>query len=68
MCVIEPGRLSNITWTRLVSRSCIAGAEPRYGTCCISIPVIALNNSPDMCTDVPLPEEAMLTLPGLAFA
>src|SRR5437763_491458 len=29
MWAIEPGRLSNITWTRLVSRSCIAGAEPR---------------------------------------
>src|SRR5262245_21040172 len=28
MWAIEPGRLSNITWTRLVSRSCIAGAEP----------------------------------------
>jgi hypothetical protein len=26
-------------------------------------PVIALNNSPDMCTEVPLPEEAMLILP-----
>src|SRR5262249_57437498 len=68
MCSTEPGRLSNMTWTRLLSRSCIAGAEPRYGTCCMLMPVIALNNSPDMCTDVPLPDEAMLILPGLALA
>ena len=32
------------------------------------MPVITLNNSPDMCTDVPLPDEAMLILPGLALA
>ena len=26
-----------------------------------------MNISPDRCTEVPLPEEAMFTLPGLAF-
>ncbi len=45
-----------------------AGFEPRYGTCVIFTPVIAMNNSPDRCTDVPLPDDAMLTLPGLALA
>ena len=34
----------------------------------MSMPAISLNSSPDMCTDVPLPEEAKLSLPGLAFA
>jgi len=30
-------------------------------------PIIAMNISPDRCTDVPLPDDAMFTLPGLAF-
>ena len=29
--------------------------------------VIALNSSADMCTEVPLPEEAKEILPGLAL-
>ena len=33
----------------------------------MSQPVIDLNSSPDRCTDVPLPDEAMLILPGLAL-
>ena len=27
-----------------------------------------LNSSPDMCTEVPLPDDAKVTLPGLALA
>jgi hypothetical protein len=30
-------------------------------------PVMNLNNSPDRCTEVPLPDEAMLILPGFAL-
>ena len=45
-----------------------AGAEPRYGTCCIFTPVIAMNSSPERWMVVPLPADAKLTLPGLALA
>ena len=31
-------------------------------------PAIILNNSPAMCGALPLPADAMLILPGLAFA
>src|SRR6516225_12211269 len=41
---------------------------PRYGTCCMSTPAINLNNSPVMCDAAPLPDDAMLTLRGLALA
>src|SRR3954451_5360012 len=44
-----------------------AGFEPRYGTWVILAPVISMNSSPDMRTEVPLPDDAMLTLPGLAL-
>ena len=44
------------------------GAEPRYGTCCMATSVKSLNSSPDICFDVPVPDDAMLTLPGLALA
>jgi hypothetical protein len=44
------------------------GAEPRYGTCCMLTPVMSLNSSPDMWIDVPVPDDAMLILPGLALA
>ena len=44
------------------------GPEPRYGTCCILIPVISLNSSPDIWIDVPVPDDAMLILPVLALA
>ena len=30
-------------------------------------PVIDLKSSPDKCVEVPLPDEAILTLPGLAL-
>ena len=32
------------------------------------VPVSAISISPDRCTEVPLPDEAMLTLPGFALA
>jgi hypothetical protein len=38
-----------------------------YGTCSIWQPVSDLNNSPERCTEVPLPDDAMLILPGLAL-
>ena len=68
MCWMIEGMLSKITCTWPPSMSVIAGAAPRYGTCCILMPVIAMNISPDRCTEVPLPDEAMFTLPGLALA
>src|ERR1043166_5327208 len=49
--------LSKIRSRRPAITSCSAGADPRYGTCVISIPVMRLNNSPDRCTDVPMPPE-----------
>src|SRR5713101_900025 len=64
---IEDGILSNIASTVPPIRSVSAGPEPRYGTWVILTPVIAMNNSPDRCTDVPLPDDAMLILPGLAL-
>ena len=62
------GMLSKITCTWPPNRSVIAGAAPRYGTCCILTSAIAMNISPDRCTEVPLPEDARFTLPGLALA
>ena len=53
---------------RLVSRSCIAGAVPRYGICCMLMPVIILHSSPATWLEFPVPAEAMLSLPGLALA
>src|SRR5207237_64751 len=44
------------------------GAPPRYGTWTMSTPVIILNSSPDIWIVDPLPDDAMLTLPGLALA
>ena len=61
---MDEGRLSKITCTVPAMRSVSAGPAPLYGTCVMSQPVIDLNSSPDMCTEVPLPEEAMLILPG----
>src|SRR4026208_759703 len=66
-CWRMEGMLSKITCTWPPSRSVIAGAAPRYGPCCLLAPRIAQNHSPDRCTEVPLPDDAMFTLPGLAF-
>jgi tripartite-type tricarboxylate transporter receptor subunit TctC len=45
-----------------------AGPAPLYGTCFMSMPARCLNISPERCTDVPAPEDAMLILPGFFFA
>src|SRR5512132_1504423 len=68
MCGMDGCRLSKATWTWPARRSVSMGAEPRYGTCCMLTPVISLNSSPDMWIDVPVPDDAMLILPGLALA
>ena len=60
--------LSNITSTCPLIMSVSAGAEPRYGTWVIFTPVIAMNNSSDRWIEVPFPDDAMLTLPGLVLA
>ena len=52
------GGTPNIMVVRPPTMSRIAGAPPRYGTCKISTPASRLNNSPDRCCEVPLPEEA----------
>ena len=44
------------------------GAAPRYGTWTKSTPATILNSSPATWTEVPMPAEPMLILPGLAFA
>ena len=67
MCAIEPGRLSKRSWTRPGRRSFIAGAPPRYGTWVILMPAMAIKSSADICGDAPVPDDAKLTLPGLAF-
>src|SRR4029079_7266367 len=64
----DDGRLSNINCTCPPIRSVSAGLLPLYGTCVISTPVIVLNSSPDRWIDVPLPDDAKLSLPGFAFA
>src|SRR5262245_59489798 len=68
MCGMDGCRLSKATWTCPARRSVSMGAEPRYGTCCMLTPVISLNSSPDIWIDVPVPDDAMLILPGLALA
>ena len=59
--------LSNVIVTCPPITSCSAGGLPLYGMCCISTPAIDLNSSPDRCCDVPLPLDANVYLPGLAF-
>ena len=60
--------LSNITCTCPPIMSVSASAPPRYGTWIMSMPVIILNSSPDMWMVDAVAGEAMLSLPGLAFA
>src|SRR5437879_13544592 len=62
----EEGRLSKITWTWPDMSSTRAGAAHLNGTWSMSQPVIDLNSSPDRCTEVPLPEDAMLRFTGVA--
>ena len=61
------GHDANMTSTCPPSRSVSAGPAPRYGTCTMSTPVIILNSSPPTWIEVPLPADAMLTLPGLCL-
>ena len=61
-------RLSNIMSTLPETRSCNAGAEPRYGTCWNFTPAIIWNISEVRCEVVPLPCVADVILPGLALA
>src|ERR1700736_5484797 len=57
-----------VTCTCPLSMSVIPAATLRYGTCTIFTPVIILNNSPKTWGVLPLPGDAMLSLPGLALA
>ena len=61
------GMLSNITWICPPIRSGIANWRPLYGTCCIVVPVMALNSSPETCTEEPMPGEPNDSLFGFAF-
>ena len=49
-------------------RSCSAGAVPLYGTCTILIPVVDISNSVVRCAAAPMPLDANVSCPGLAFA
>src|SRR3954451_1537036 len=55
---------SNIAWISPPTRSVTAGTLPLYGTCSILIPVADLNISPARCSELPLPIEPKLSLPG----
>src|SRR5437868_12992908 len=67
MCGMEEGRLSNITCTSPAISAGSAGPAPLYGTWSMLQPVMLLKSSPERCTEVPLPDEARFTLPGLAL-
>ena len=54
--------------TRPLTRSGSAVVVPLYGTCRMSMPAMLLNVSPAMCSELPCPSEAKLSLPGLALA
>ncbi len=60
--------LSKVIVTWPPTTSCSAGGLPLYGMCCMSTPAIVLKSSPDRCCDVPLPDEANVYFPGLAFS
>ncbi|CFW13724.1 Uncharacterised protein [Bordetella pertussis] len=66
-CGHDDGMLSNMNCTWPPIRSVTAGALPLYGTCSTSIPARCLNSSPAMWIEVPLPDEAKASLPGLAL-
>jgi hypothetical protein len=65
---MDAGRLSNADCTWPLSRLVTIGAEPRYGTWIMLMPVIILNSSPATCEVEPVPNEPTLILPGLALA
>ena len=53
---------------RPLIKSTMPCIEPLYGTCWMSMPADALNNSPPRCDDVPLPAEGNSSWPGRRFA
>ncbi len=67
-CAITVGMLPKVmcTWPPITSVS--AGPPPLYGMCSMSVPVIALNISPDRCSEVPCPDDAKAYLPGSFFS
>src|ERR1044072_1910261 len=62
------GKFAKIASTRPGMRSFSAGPAPRYGMCVTSIPAMRLNSSPARCSEVPMPDEQYVTLPGSALA
>ena len=68
MWSIDDGIPSKYACTCPPMRSVRAGADPRYGTCAISMPAIILNSSPHTWGPDPTPAEAMLSFPGFALA
>jgi hypothetical protein len=50
------------------SNAATAGAPPLKGTCTMLTPAASLNSSPVRWKTVPLPEEAIVSWPGFAFA
>src|SRR5215831_3463422 len=67
ICGTTDEAVANIICTCPAITSCSAGAAPLYGTCTMSTLASALNSSPARCAARPWPEEAKLSLPGLAL-
>src|SRR5688572_20090336 len=68
MNAMAAGSEENITCTCPLARSVSAGGAPLYGTWVHVTPVIERNSSPDRWVMVPVPADATLMSPGLAFA
>ena len=68
ICGIAVLTFMNDASTWLPSRSVITGPPPLYGTCTPVVPVCSQNNSAVRWSLLPLPEDAKLILPGLAFS
>ena len=60
--------VSNMIGTCPPMTSISAGALPLYGTCCICVPVAALNISAPRCAPAPAPPDAYEYLFGSAFS
>jgi hypothetical protein len=67
MCGSDEAIWSKITSTWPPIRSESAGPLPLYGTWIIFVPVTDWKNSPARWLEVPVPAEAMVTLPGRAL-
>ena len=65
---ITVGILMIIACTCPAVTSVTPGAAPLYGTCSRSMRAVDLSNSTDKCDRLPLPAEAMVTLPGCSLA